>query len=217
MTIVNVRGTNGSGKSTAVRGVMDSLYDVHSLFIEPDHNHPLGYTGFFGSNESSITWPKGTSVGVTEQGYSCLSIIGPYKTACGGCDAIKTQAEVKHLIEYQTFVAQTNILFEGVLISTIFGPWLEFSQMMRAHDVQFVWAFLDTPLEVCFERIRKRQEASARGVREIRKDQVQGKWEGQLRIRDKAQAAGETVVILSHSGDPARQIRELFTGAAKLQ
>lgn len=161
--IVNIRGTNGSGKSTLMRLLMERFGRVPINCATT--NKVIGY----------------------EMPGLQARVVGKYETACGGCDTIKTQDEAKHLVH--AFSTAGNVFFEGVLISTIFGPWLEFS---RQHG-GMIWAFLDTPLETCLERIQIRN-----GGKPIKTDQVRDKWEGMRRIADKAKAAGEQVIWLNH-------------------
>lgn len=162
--IVNIRGTNGSGKTTLMRQMMETY----------------GYQPVLGE--------KGKHKGYDLNGIGTY-VVGSYTANCGGCDTIKTQDESKARIrEYAS--KNYNVLFEGVLISTIFGPWLEFS---RANG-GMVWAFLDTPLQLCLERIQRRN-----GGKPVKEDQVRSKWEGMLRIQEKARAAGEQVVVLNYT------------------
>jgi thymidylate kinase len=58
-------------------------------------------------------------------------------------------------------------------------------------------AYLDTPLELCLERIRGRQEAAGK-VREIKIDLVKDKIKAINATRAKMQAAGIATVLLRH-------------------
>lgn len=162
--IINIRGTNGAGKSTLMREIMEAWGPTEPL-IGPD-----------GKEEAYLV--KGVNA----------VVIGRYTTACGGCDTIKTQDESKaRILKYAE--RGHDVLFEGILISTIFGPWLEFS---RANG-GMVWAFMDTPLNVCLARIQKRN-----GGKPVKEDQVKGKYDGMARIAAKAAAAGEKVRYIDH-------------------
>lgn len=161
--IVNIRGTNGSGKSTLIRQFMER-YEATPLH---DANGK-------------------------EEGYECNGgsnayVVGRYTTACGGCDTIKTQQETKDRVD--RYAVRGNVLFEGILVSTIYGPWLQFSRERGG----MLWAFLNTPLDICLERIQIRN-----GGRPVKEDQVAGKWSSMERIKSRAVADGERIIVLNY-------------------
>jgi hypothetical protein len=130
--IVNIRGTHGSGKSTIVKELLTryNAQPVRDLNVKK----PLGY-----------------------QMNSCagrLYVVGPYETACGGCDAIQPYALIWPRVV--KFAEQGHVVFEGALVSSSYG---NIGRDSEVYGDKFVFAFLNTPLEVCLERIRKRREA----------------------------------------------------------
>lgn len=159
--ILNIRGTNGAGKTTLVRELMATYETVK------EHNAAGKVTGYVVDSRPP------------------LKVIGSYENVCGGCDGIHTQQEAKDRV--RAAHATHDVVFEGVLISTIFGPWLEFSK----ENGGMIWAFLDTPLEVCLERIQIRN-----GGKPIKTEQVQAKRDSMHKIASKATAAGERVIML---------------------
>jgi predicted ABC-type ATPase len=170
MKYINVRGCNGSGKTTLLRSLAtDPLCRVTNAIV-PDHKPiPVTYC------------PDG------------LAIIGDYTPAAAGSttaglDRIKTQAAAKAVAELVGRDPEVKaVLFEGVVVSTIYGPWQEWSKANGG----MIWAFLDTPLEVCLKRIQERN-----GGKPIKEDQVADKHRTIARVREKALAAGEAVVVL---------------------
>lgn len=167
MKYINVRGCNGSGKTTLLRSLArDPLCRVINVIV-PDHKPiPVTYT------------PDG------------IAIIGDYTPAAAGAttaglDRIKTQAAAKAVVELVGRDPDVKaVLFEGVVVSTIYGPWREWS---RANG-GMIWAFLDTPLEVCLKRIQERN-----GGKPIKEEQVAAKHRTIARVREKALADGEQV------------------------
>lgn len=95
--IINVRGTNGSGKSTVAKTIIDRYGG------RPDHSQPI------------------YEVPLTRK----LTILGSYHTACGGCDTIKTVKEV--IDRATAAARYGDVLFEGILISTTYGAVGEWS------------------------------------------------------------------------------------------
>lgn len=165
--LINIRGTNGSGKSTLVRKVMTE-FQVVPYYSNPKTSKAevLGY--------------------VTPNGK--VAVIGKYTTDCGGCDTIKNQQEIKNRIDLMAKNLRPKvILFEGVVVSTIYQPWYDFAATYGG----MTWAYLDTPLEVCLQRINERN-----GGKEINVSLVEDKIKSILSTRRKAEAAGATVVTL---------------------
>ncbi len=126
--IVNIRGTNGSGKSTAVTRYMEAVCVEEEL------------------KESGRTWAYRLQNGVF--------VLGRYTTACGGCDTIKTFAEVKAAVT--ELASHGPVLFEGVLWSTCFKPTAELAQSLPEHH--FIFAMLDTPSDECLRRVLARRK-----------------------------------------------------------
>lgn len=183
MKYINVRGCNGSGKTTLLRCL---ARDPGCFVVEatvPDHKPiPITYT------------PGG------------LALIGDYTPAAAGqttagLDRIKTQAAAKAVIEHVGADPDIKaVLFEGVVVSTIYGPWREWS---RANG-GMIWAFLDTPLEVCLKRIQERN-----GGKPIKEEQVAAKHRIIQRVKEKAKADGERVADI-HWQTALRDIKAIL-------
>jgi hypothetical protein len=176
---INVRGTNGSGKTTLLRQLVKTELNDRSLSsvaIDPALGHP--------------------SIPFTVLRSSRLAILGDYLPAepgakqqtTAGCDRIKTQAATKQGLERALAGLGVDIvLFEGVVVSTIYGPWKEWADANGG----MLWAFLDTPLATCLSRIQERN-----GGKPVKEDQVSDKHRTIARVRDKALADGLAVLDL---------------------
>lgn len=134
MTIINIRGTHGSGKSTIVKTLIDryNALPVGDVF----NKKSLGYV-------LTLSW-------LDHDVY----VVGSYETACGGCDAIQPYADIWPRVEH--YAAMGHVLFEGALVSSSYG---NIGRSSEAYGNDFVFAFLDTPLSVCLERIAARRRA----------------------------------------------------------
>lgn len=169
--IVNLRGTNGSGKSTVAFDLMrrdKKTYAIELAKYQTPKGAPRCVTGYFVPDLDLI-------------------VVGRYETACGGGDGIPTQQLVKDSIMLATRKAR-NVFFEGVIISTIFQGYYELATKLRARGHAFVWAYLDTPLEICLARIQTRN-----GGEPIKEDLVANKVRAIASTRVKAMAAKEQV------------------------
>lgn len=149
MTIVRLNGTHGSGKSTVATKIMKYLNTVPIM----GSKKPDGYL---------VSMPAGSR--------KKLFVVGPYETACGGCDAIQPFADIWPRVEWAAKKGY-HVLFEGALVSTTYGAIGKESERFP----EFVWAFLDTPLEVCQARVNaRRAERGAAPLTDFKN--VDSKW-----------------------------------------
>lgn len=215
-SLVNVRGCNGSGKTTLLRCLARSpdcrLVDVYQpLYGLADANKNMKYM-------DRIGMPKGKPLQatVTPDG---LAMLGDYTVAAAssitaGCDRISRQADIKAaLLAARELEGVDIVLFEGVVVSTIFGPWMDFSRE-AGHTSQadtfgwgFIWAFLNTPLDVCLSRIQARN-----GGKPIQEDQVADKHRGIDRVRAKVKAEGDEWVCDIHWETALKDVKNLISG-----
>jgi hypothetical protein len=173
-TIINLRGTNASGKSTAVRAVME-YYGVAEEHTYEDGGKVIGYKLNNG-----------------------LNIVGRYQSDCGGCDSLDDFDEIKSLV--RSMAVDGPVLFEGVLWSTVFKSTAEFATANPSH--QFIFATLDTPVEECVARLRHRNEAKAaregKPVKYSSADGLRSKHATILRAHSKLLAAGLDARMVDH-------------------
>lgn len=131
--ILRISGTFGSGKTTAARG-----------FLKYPHQEMLGSDGKL----------KGYKIDAGLR--SPVFLLGSYRNVCGGCDGIPTQAEIANRV-LRAHPAG-HVLYEGALVS---GAGLAGAVTMATQPTGCsVYAFLDTPLELCIERVKGRREAA---------------------------------------------------------
>jgi hypothetical protein len=174
--IINVRGTHGSGKSTI----------VHSLL----HKYGAQTMGRPGKR------PEGYKV-VIPGLRRALYVVGPYETACGGCDAIQPYELIWPRVE--AYARKGHVLFEGALVSSSVG---NIGRAMAARKKHCVVGFLDTPLAVCISRIEKRR--AARGDdRPLNPKNTTVKHQAVERSRPKLEELGLRCVTLKHKGSQA--------------
>lgn len=190
--ILQIRGTNGSGKSTLARA-----------FVAPDAS-PVDLATYEVPRKSGSRqrWVEGT-VSILD-GVS-VAVIGSYKTACGGMDGIPTFELARRAI-YRGAELAAHVLCEGVLASTVFGSWAAFGRKMDEAGYPFALAYLQTPVDVCLERI-----AARNGGKEIDERLVRDKVRAVAATREKAMAAGLQVYDLP-LGDEEAALRAILRG-----
>lgn len=130
LTVVNLRGTSGSGKTTIVRNVLNKGHWEKWA----EDKKVLGYYN------NDLMW----------------AVVGSYENICGGCDGIKTQDETETRIK-TLLSCGYNVLFEGLLVSTITSRWEKFAKTV---DANVLFYYIDTPIEECIERVKQRRIAA---------------------------------------------------------
>lgn len=174
--VLDIRGTHGSGKSYIPHHILTNHSTIKDL------GEPLTYDG-----------RDDTILGYTVPDLN-LYILGRYETACGGCDGIKTQVEIKARIERVIRTTPTlTILIEGILVSHTFGPWDIYA---KGKDWNFL--FLDTPLDVCIARVNSRREASGKGPLQDPRNIVKD-WHRIRSLQPKFLEAGHKSTWLDHT------------------
>lgn len=197
--IINIRGTNGSGKTTLARSL-----------IEPDPV-PVDLVWYHSPTKKD---PERRQCVEGWGNPGSFIAIGSYRQGCGGMDTVPSfdlqQQAVRFAAHWPMDVGRpSHVICEGVLASTVAGSWLEFFQNKDNFDGhEVVIAYLDTPLELCLERIKARQIASGRGEREIKTELVAAKIKSIAATRAKFDAAGIRTVTLNHDR-AEKQIREM--------
>lgn len=195
MTIINIRGTSGSGKSTLVKKFLD--YHPHDPIV----------------NQLS-DWKKEKVIAYKCWDYSkpefVAFVMGRYETQCGGWDALSYKGSHEDL---ETMciaaAAKGHVIFEGLTVSSSYTRWLNVS---KAYPGQMVFAFMDTPEEVCHERILARN-----GGKEPKRD-AKGLADYNRKFRNcvvqsqKLADMGERVVWLSSDDAGYQKLLELLNG-----
>lgn len=132
--IVNIRGCNGSGKTTIVRRFLEKL-SVQPLGGKP--GRPAGY------QVDASPWGINAPV----------FVVGSYENACGGTDGINTQEEIAERVVKA--VPLGHVLVEGLLMSKSSNKG-HVAPILKEHGA--IFAFLDTPWDVCLERVLNRRK-----------------------------------------------------------
>lgn len=134
--VLNIRGTNGSGKSFIVGEIIRRFKGM-----------PL-----YDSNGRIIGYQIGRNV----------RAIGAYKSTvtCGGCDTVRNDGEKKSQDVICDRVAEwvsqgSSVLFEGLIVSSVLERYYELALRLRP-KADWIWGFLNTPTEMCIQRVLQR-------------------------------------------------------------
>ena len=136
--VVKLGGTNGSGKTSVARALLDKMGQ------ENGYVNPTGkcYEGTLDGNR----W----------------AILGSYKNVCGGMDTVSDKEIRLQMINDAIGDGFSDVVFfEGLITGKTYGAIGALSEV--DNGAKWVYAFMDTPFDVCVERVMQRREAAARG------------------------------------------------------
>lgn len=182
--LISLRGTNGSGKSTVVRNLFEKCKNPLPIYSLLGPKQPEAY-------QLNGGWGKP------------LYILGPYLTGTGGCDRIQPYDLIPELIE--KYARKGHVLFEGIIISSVYG---QVGALMERWKKDAIFLFLDTPLDICLERVEGRRGGKERDARLIKN--VTSKYNTCLRIKDKVIQDGIMRVETVSSKTAASKILSLL-------
>jgi adenylate kinase family enzyme len=132
--IIKLHGTSGSGKTSVARGLMEMAGPITEI------------------RNQSGSWPEAYMFGLKDVSRPVI-VLGPYVSACGGLDCVPNVDD--HMRMIKTYASHGNVFYESLLGSEYYGRIGKFTEQ---YGDEHVFAFLDTPIEVCIERVKKRRE-----------------------------------------------------------
>lgn len=187
--IIKLHGCSGAGKTTAARELMASYGTVHHMADFPAVGpKPAKYTLVTRLDDKPD-----------------LYLIGDYsRPGCGGVDTIPTYITTMNMVDH--FIQRGHVLYEGLLLSTYYGAP---GQLTEKYGNDHLFAFLDTPADLCVERVRSRREAAG-SKNKFDPQLTRDKHATIARLRTRVQAMGRRIVDLDHAKHPALQLKGLY-------
>ncbi len=179
--IVKLHGNSGSGKTTIAR-----------MLMRMGTVTPLG----------NPKRPEAYRVDLALE--KPLYVLGPYTNTCGGLDSVGTWRESADLLH--KYAALGHVFYEGLLASTYYGS---FGKETERYGHAHIFAFMDTPLEVCLERIRHRRIVAG-NLKPLNEENTVNRQKPIQNVMKKCQALGRTVAIIKYDDHPLTQIMELY-------
>lgn len=141
--ILNIKGTSGSGKTTLARKILSY-----------PHEEIKGYKKLRNSVKEVADAYK---VDMSQEGIELpVYVIGSYNNTCGGCDTINTQEEIVERVK--KYYPSGHILIEGLLLSGTGKNGYVPRELSKTGALVIGW--LNTPLDVCIERVKARRLAA---------------------------------------------------------
>lgn len=192
--IINVRGTSGSGKTTAARRFLDFPHSTLTRKLTSKTGRVSEKVAGYGISVPNLV--------------NTLYLVGGYNNVCGGLDSMGTQEEHAALIT-KAYAAGGNVLCEGLLLSSVSsGATVPKAMLDLAGRDNVIFAFMDTPLEVCIERVKQRR--LERGEEKpFNETNTRKKYEDTRNARQRLIDEGCRVEDLNHL-DPSLDLYRLF-------
>jgi uridine kinase len=155
--LVQLRGTSGSGKTTAMHAFMKSI-GAKPIEMNDRMTKNTVYRG---------------RIDLAEDKYVHAYVLGDYSPhrSAGGCDTIPSVQQVIDLVEKYGSRRGSVVVFEGLLLAHSWGALGEY--VHPRWGKRYVNAFLDTPVETCIERVTARRAAKGRGTEGDRAEKIE--------------------------------------------
>jgi ABC-type dipeptide/oligopeptide/nickel transport system ATPase component len=147
--IVNIRGTSGSGKSTAVRAIMnlsiEAAVKTGRLGVNPFYADPA----VFGKKRKNPLFYL-----CEFPGHPDVAVLGHYGADCGGCDTLPNYEFIMNLI-WERYQEGQHVIFEGLLLSHDKKQVTALYERLGKKD--FTVLELTETLETCLASVRERR------------------------------------------------------------
>lgn len=183
--IVKLHGCSGAGKTTVARVLMEMADKV--LVIEGPKA---------GRHEAYAVYVAGFDRPVF--------LLGSYQNACGGMDTVASAGEAIDLVK--VYAKEGHVFHEGLLQSTYYGAMGKSSQQ---YGPDYIYAFLNTPIDVCLARIEERRKANG-STNKFDPQLTIDKWNTIQRLRKRVKDMGHAVYDFDYQVSPVPQLRSLF-------
>ncbi len=181
-SIIDIRGTHGSGKS----------WIVHQLLKE--------------HGRTSVR-EDGAHLGC-RLGRLNAVVLGNYGSTCGGCDQIDRADEVVRRV--RLFASRYRyVILEGILVAHTFKRYNDLAEELEQEGHNYHFCFLDTPLETCIDRVLARRKERGQ-TKEFNPKHLKADYRTiWTNVRRHCTEAGRSVIVLPHE-DPYTPILQLL-------
>jgi hypothetical protein len=192
--IVKIGGCNGSGKTTLMRSLMDTWAFTRVT------NTAVGLKAVEYHAKVSSTESLGRA-------FNKVVVLGNYATVCGGMDTISDKAVRLAMVAQYTRQRRTLVLYEGLITGKTYGAMGALSDAKGG--VPWLYVFMDTPFEVCVQRVLQRRAAKGNLAPFDPERTMRPTFGGVQSVQRRAAAAGHRVWLANHTHTAARQAKAL--------
>lgn len=183
--IIKLHGTSGAGKTTAVRELM-ALAHTCDPIVPDGAKKPEAYRLQFHELAAPVF------------------VLGNYDITCGGMDTVSSVGDQVNLIHKYAEVG--HVVYEGLLLSTYYGS---LGKAVERYGNDHVWAFMDTPIEECIARVKRRRE-EAGNFKPLNEDNTRARMKPIDALKNKVWKANATVVDIHHTNSGGDQLLNIL-------
>lgn len=192
--VIKVGGCNGSGKTTLARAMLKLYPEMVPI-----------------RQGAKIRGYVGGAVGKPN-----LYVLGSYENVCGGMDTISDKEERLSLVRrYAEMRGDQIVFFEGLITGKTYGAFGVMSEEPK-HMGKWLYAFMDTPFDVCVERVLQRRAAKGNTAPFDPERTMRPTFKGVAAVARRAAEAGHKVVMVNHKSKPETAARALLARAMEL-
>jgi gluconate kinase len=185
--IVKLHGTSGSGKTTVARALLAG--NIYNTVHNAANRKPEAYIMFHPYLKKQ------------------LAILGPYTATCGGLDSLNNVNEHIRLLEQYGHL--NHVFYEGLLGSEYYGRIGKGSEVFGDSHV---FAFLDTPIDVCIERVKQRR-AAAGNTKPFNEDNTRGRVAKIERLKYRLETEFRRPTVVIDHKNAVAQILNIYKAA----
>lgn len=185
-TVVKLGGTNGSGKTSVARALLEAMDNRHK---NPVSGKPTNYFGTI----NGLRW----------------SVLGSYETVCGGMDTISDKHVRLQIIEREMAHMQNDaVFFEGLITGKTYGAIGALSEVKN--HCKWIYAFMDTPFDVCVARVQARRLAAGNTTPFNPQRTMLPTYKAVQSTAKRAVAQGHRVLWLPFAASPSELVQRLI-------
>ena len=180
--ILNIRGPNGSGKSYIMLKLMKKT-NAKPLYHEDEKNKLMG----------ALIGYKGEYRGTP------IYFVGPYDVMSGGADKVMKHFSIELVDDLvRKWSKLGHVIFEGFIIAGLYSRYSNLSKEVGG----ITFCYIDTPMEVCLQRLKDRNKGRSAAVGLVRKgmgNKTVGAKDKQIWVtKDKFTDDGEKIRMIDH-------------------
>ena len=185
MKVIQIRGTNATGKTTTIRGFINrGQFVIKTIKV--------------GRRDIEYHWEDRRKI----------AIIGRYdKAVTGGVDGYITDKNelMDTILRIIKYIKPEILLFEGIVYGVTFKFAYELAHILKKYKYDYLGIVFMPPLDVVFQRLAIRN-----GGKEVDYMSVQGKWFSASSAYDKLLKSGINVKAVDTSKIPKEQMYRII-------